>query len=76
MKGRTPRQQEQEPKEEVLFDYDRQQEIERRRWSRFIADAAFLDKEEGQPKEKTKKGYQTCRRLSRPSAKAIYERAH
>ena len=48
---------ESKPKEEVLFDYDRQQERERKRRSRFIAYAVFLD-DEKQPKKKTKKGYQ------------------
>lgn len=47
----------QTPKEEVLFDYDRQQERERRRRSRWIVYAVFLD-DEKQPKKKPKKGYQ------------------
>ncbi len=45
-------------KEEVLFDYDELQERDRRRRSRFIAYAVFLDKDEEQPKKKLKKGYQ------------------
>ena len=44
-------------KEAVLFDYDELQERERKRRSRFIAYAVFLDEDE-QPKEKPKKGYQ------------------
>ena len=44
-------------KEEVLFDYDLQQEQERKRRSRFIAYAVFLD-DEKQPKKKPEKGYQ------------------
>ena len=47
-----------EPKEEVLFDYDRLQEIDRKRRSRFIAYAVFLDKDDEQPQDKPKKGYQ------------------
>ena len=56
MKDRTLREPK-DTKEEVLFDYDLQQERERRRRSRFIAYAVFLD-EDKQPKEKLKKGYQ------------------
>lgn len=56
MKDRPPREPK-DTKEEVLFDYDRQQEIERKRRSRFIAYAVFLDEDE-QPKKKPKKGYQ------------------
>ncbi len=54
MKDRPPRKPK-DTKEEVLFDYDLQQEIERKRRSRFIAYAVFLDKDEEKPK---KKGYQ------------------
>ena len=57
MKNRTPKERKPNPKEEVLFDYDLQQERERRRRSRFIAYAVFLDDGE-QPKKKPKKGYQ------------------
>ena len=60
MKDRPPRERRPDTKEEVLFDYDLQQEIERRRRSRFIAYAVFLDKDEEQPKKEKpkKKGYQ------------------
>ena len=47
---------ESKPKEEVLFDYDQLQERERRRRSRFIAYAVFLNDEKQE--EKPKKGYQ------------------
>ena len=54
MKDRPPRKPK-GTKEEVLFDYDRQQEIERRRRSRFIAYAVFLDEEKQEEEEP--KGY-------------------
>ncbi len=56
MKDRTPKEPK-DTKEEVLFDYDELQERERKRRSRFIAYAVFLD-DEKQPKKKPKKGYQ------------------
>lgn len=61
MKNHTPKEHKPDTKEEVLFDYDLQQEQARRRRSRFIAYAVFLDQEEEQQKEKTgekPKGYQ------------------
>ncbi len=57
MKDRPLRERKSEPKEKVLFDYDELQERERKRRSRFIAYAVFLDEDE-QPKKKLKKGYQ------------------
>lgn len=57
MKNRTPRERKPDSKEEVLFDYDELQERERRRRSRFVGVAVFLD-DEKQPKDKPKKGYQ------------------
>ena len=57
MSDRTPREPK-DTKEEVLFDYDLQQEQDRRRMNRFIGVAVFLDDAEQPKKEKPKKGYQ------------------
>lgn len=57
MSDRIPRDRKPDTKEEVLFDYDLQQEQDRRRRSRFVGVAVFLD-DEKQPKKKPKKSYQ------------------
>lgn len=57
MNDRPPRERKPDIKEEVLFDYDLQQEQDRRQRSRFIAYAVFLDEEEQPKKKKPKKDY-------------------
>ena len=58
MSDRPPRDRKPDTKEEVLFDYDLQQEQDRRRRSRFIAYAVFLDDDTEPPKkERPQKGY-------------------
>ena len=57
MSDRPPRESKPDTKEEVLFDYDLQQEQDRRRMNRFVGVAVFLDKEDKPQEEKPKKGY-------------------